>query len=317
MRSHRQLATAFAVTLAVITASADQAVGAASANSNAREASSSLSGNSVVIRSFGLYDLRRLGSEGFTLRPKSIRPLRASYNATRAIPYTLPEGASQGPKNWYVVRLHFKIRFTPGSVGYAAVGASPAGGAAALVEFVPEGAGMTWSTFSLIDGAVRGVTRSREVELRYMNYMTVHGGTPGRHRLVFWERHSDGMRVESVQIYPDSGIEYSPLGPARLVVSAHGPGRRVQVGETFDLRVRLKNVGERSAKYATISLEVPTGVESLGRRRRSFAGIPGKRSVATTFPLRASAIGAFVIGASVTASSNSPATSVLVFVRRS
>lgn len=269
----------------------------------------------VTIRRFGFYSLRRLGYADFTLTPKRVRPVRAYYNASRSIPYVLPAGSSQGPKNWYLVRFHFRIRFGPGGEGYALVGASPRGGAAVLVKFKPRDDWIAWSTFGLVQGSLEGKTREREIEITYTNYMTIDGAGPGRHDLVFWEEHSDGMQVESVRVFADSGVEYSPLGPARLKASAYAVPQEVRVGERFEFRLRLQNVGERPVKYASVFLELPEGILSLGSQQRRLPGIRGKREVVAVFPLRAARAGAYVMHASVTSSSNSPAAAARVLAR--
>lgn len=110
----------------------------------------------VVIDRFGFYNLRRLGDGGFTLQAEARQGDPRVLQRKRRGSLQPAGRCLTGPGELVPRPAALPDQVRPGGSGFAAVGASPKGGAAALIEFIPEGDWITWSTFSLVDGAVRG-----------------------------------------------------------------------------------------------------------------------------------------------------------------
>jgi hypothetical protein len=236
------------------------------------------------IDSFGFWSLTRLGSGPVVFEEVQER-------ARASIPYILePERARQGPGNWYQIRLHAKVVFGPGT-GRAYLFAGHNGYASALIEYegttLGEQRRIVRTGTSYIDGSSKVTLRSDDDELRYRNYLQDGAVQPGLNHVRF-SVEERGLELKRVEILPDSGIEYSRQGPARLTLAARLPRKPLRKGQRAVLAVEVRNLGGRKVSNATVTLEyarddlrnIGSATKKLGvlfanaRRRASFEVIP-------------------------------------------
>jgi hypothetical protein len=249
-------------------------------------------------------------------------PLRADVERV-SVAYRLPAGAKQGAPDWYLVRLDLRLVLDPTSGnGLAYVSALTNGRAAAQVKLETRrgaaGLETTWSTVGLLDGRVERTTSARTIEVRFRNYLQLAGVKPGRNLLTFQlERYGD-VKLRSVRILPDSGIEVSPLSPARVRLEVRLPEGEVAAGDRFTVRYRLTNAGDRAAHDVVV---LPTFPESALRvvgapeRRHEVLRSGQQTSGALTF--EALAAGRFEVALAVRSSANRPAALIDIPVRAS
>src|SRR3972149_9062265 len=112
----------------------------------------------------GFHTVEGLGS-GVVLLPSE------ATDDEHTMQYRLPLGARQGAGQWYLVRLHARIRFTatPRS-GFVDLIAGTNGNTCALVEFVKQaGAPLRWSSVSWVEGRQRGHDTGSGVDVQMTN----------------------------------------------------------------------------------------------------------------------------------------------------
>lgn len=171
-------------------------------------------GGARVIDSLGLWSLEKLGYSDLTF-PCEDLPEAIS------IEYTLPENASQGPEDWYVIYLHFSIEFSGQSDnGSAYLSAATNSYACAQIKFETERENdsliVNWITGSenLFKGDTYHSTSSLNIEdVHFANYLPISGVVPGQNFLTFKLEQYDGAKVSGLRIFGDSGIALT-LQPA-------------------------------------------------------------------------------------------------------
>lgn len=273
--------------------------------------SSAAASPAVEINAPGLWSLPRLSAHKIVF--STDRRLERS-----SIPFSLPSGASQGPKRWYLMKLHFTIEFAKASKpGFVFVSGLTNGRAAAQIEFyvqrsAPGGRVVRWRTLDYIRGGRSGTTKNRRVEIRFENYLQFRGVRSGRNVLTIQLERYDGVEVESLTVHPDSGIVLTQTGPARLRIDVEPSSKRVSVGDEFVLRYTVKNVGQRPALRVSVSPEVRPGIEQLGARVHSKAVL--RDSMRGSFRFRALEAGGFPVGIFVDSGTNHPGTLVEIRV---
>jgi hypothetical protein len=205
----------------------------------------------ATIDSFGFWSLSRLGSGGIEFED-------VHEKAKASIPYILePDRARQGPGNWYQIDLHAKVLFGAGT-GRAYLFASHNGYASALIEYEANTAGdgsIVRKASSYIDGSSKETLRSNDDELRFRNYLQYKAVQPGLNQLTFAVEVHGSLEVKKAEILPDSGIEYTRLGPARLTLGLHLPRELLRKGQRAILTVDVRNVGDRRVNDVRVSLE--------------------------------------------------------------
>lgn len=221
----------------------------------------------VTIRDFGLWTLRELG---YTDEVR--HATNADYDRPRIF-FGLPAEASQGPRNWYLVRLHVRLVLAPNSgPGKILLSATTNGAACALIEFraAPKAGRPTirWTSVGIVDGARSGSSSSRTVELRYANYLQKSGVRPGTNELDFQVARYGSVRIDEVRIFDDSGIEFTPLSPANVRLAATRTSTRpVHIGESFVVHFSLRNRGDRAARGIRVSASYPAKLLLLKTRQ--------------------------------------------------
>lgn len=235
--------------------------------------------------------------------------------------YRLPAGAKQGEPRWYLVRLHLRLALDPGSGnGLAYVSALTNGRAAAQVKLETRrgaaGLQTTWSTVGLLNGRVERTTSARTIEVRFRNYLQLAGVKPGRNVLMFQLERYGAVKLRSVRILPDSGIEVSPLSPARVRLEVTLHEREIAARDRFAVRYRLTNAGERTARDVVVR---PTFSKSalrvVGPRERRHEALRGGDRATGTLTFEALTAGRFQVALDVRSSANHPAALIEVRVQ--
>lgn len=172
---------------------------------------------------------------------------------SRAAIFRLPPGARERPQHWYVLHLHLRVTIPPDSPqGTAYVVATSGRFASAEIRFeVRAGKTVRWSALGYIDGVQSGVAHNGLVDLHFRNVMPYHSIAPGRNVLGLAVQEL-GARVARVVVLGDSAIEYTPIGPAEIVVRATSPPKAV-VGRPLPIDVVVSNRGGRPAANVQVS----------------------------------------------------------------
>jgi len=127
---------------------------------------------------------------------------------TSPIEFKLPDDATQGPDNWYLVNFHFLVEFDEDSgSGFCDVRAKPG----ASVQF--ETLRVNDSPYIRINGQDDASTSTR-IEVRYYNYLSLRSVRPGKNKINFTYKEYQGARVKSVTIYNDTAIEVTGMAPS-------------------------------------------------------------------------------------------------------
>jgi hypothetical protein len=247
-----------------------------------------------LIDGHGLWTLKRLGYGERAFGPRREFEPGKRYRFGRVL-YRLPKGARQGPEDWYIVRLRFRIRFMPGSRGRIWLSADTRARTSAQIEFELSPDTVGWSTVGWVDGSQSGRTTGRELELRFANYLRTAGVRGGVNALVFQvEGYPDrdvpgsSVGVESLRIYADSGIDFTPDDPAKLALSVGLPRGGARLGEPFEVPFAVENVGYPPARGVGAAAETtaPAVVEGLGENRYTRDQLKRRASLRGRFRFR-------------------------------
>ncbi|MCS7051806.1 MAG: hypothetical protein NZL87_09340 [Thermomicrobium sp.] len=155
--------------------------------------------------------------------------------------------------------LHLRIELDPSSPpGTLSVWDQRAGASALLlrVRWSPEPTGgmLEWDTLDLFAGPRRGMVLGPSVELVLANIVPDDWRRPGTAPLSLHFAREGPIRVRSVLVYPDSGIEIARRGPPALWVSVAAPRDPPPVGTPFELRVHLAPRGRTPPRVARLEL---------------------------------------------------------------
>lgn len=147
----------------------------------------------------------------------------------------LPDGATQGPRDWYRLVLTLRAVISGPATGSAVVSVLTGGAAAAQIHFVstPEGLVVAGSS-------VHGVQRSGPVpggstEFTFNNYLQRQGVRAGNVRVELSLEQSGGVRVHELEVLKNSYLERTADPPYPLTLMISLP-ETVAVGETFESR---------------------------------------------------------------------------------
>ncbi len=158
---------------------------------------------------------------------------------------------------------------------------------AAQIKFeVDDSQRITWSSVDLLNGYIEESTASHEVEVDFSNYLQDSGVRPGENALTFQLEQFQDVKVSSVRVFSDSGIEYTPLSPPKLELEPKFPHERVRPGDVFEIAYQLTNVGGRPAADVAVGvIYPPEGFTLIGETPHSYPSITG--SVEGVFTLKA------------------------------
>jgi hypothetical protein len=218
--------------------------------------------NPLAIDSFGLRTMQQLDYPELVVAPaNNVTQLAASF--------TLPDNATQGPKSWYLLRLHFRLDLAEDTEsGVAYVSASTNEQTAAQIAFEVYKVGdvplVHWNMLDLIEGSRDYFTVSPSIEVLFHNYLRTAGVLPGTNTLSVKTETYGGVRLERLTVFDDTGIEYTPLAPPRLSMQVTLPEQQLIVGDILRLEFHLENRGDHPAKGVTVGVIYPK--EAFGIR---------------------------------------------------
>lgn len=237
----------------------------------------------VTIDSFGFWTLHRLGSG-------PIKFERIRHRAERSIPYILErDKAKQGPKSWYQIRLHARVLFGEGT-GHAYLFTGHNGYVSALIEYEAskqsDGRKILRRAASYIDGSSTKPVHSGQDILRFRNYLQYRAVRGGLNRLTFSVETSGALELKKVEILSDSGLVYTPQGPARVSVSLGAPIKRLSKGRKTPLPVTVRNMGDRQLRNTTLNLVyAKDDIQVVGPARKYLGTLPPRSERRTSFSL--------------------------------
>ncbi|MGI8549339.1 MAG: hypothetical protein ACR2PL_00880 [Dehalococcoidia bacterium] len=261
-----------------------------------------------MVDSFGLWTLQRLGYGD---------QLLVSNNAPSYFPirYNLPEGASQGPKIWYMSHLHLRIAVSPDSEsGIANVGVSNNGRGAGEVEIEvtrhDNGLTVKQSSIGIVDGYEEQITNEPNLEARFANYLQLTAIRPGVNVLTFDFAHYGNVSIDRIDVVDDSGIEMTPLSHTRVDMSVREPQMVVSLNTPFQITYDLVNTGDRPAYKITISVLYPhDALQLIGDAEQHFSSL-SEENHSGTFTFRATKPGRYFVGLSGETNANHPGADV-------
>jgi hypothetical protein len=122
-----------------------------------------------------------------------------------ALEYTLPDDATRGTDQWYIIDFHFLIEFEEDTGGgFCEVVANPLGSVELETMKVNE------APFVRVGG--QSVTSTR-VEVRYYNYVMLSSVKLGKNEMSFKYKEYQGTKVKNVTVFNDTGIELTSVPP--------------------------------------------------------------------------------------------------------
>jgi hypothetical protein len=225
-----------------------------------------------LIDSFGIWTLEKLGYSDL------IFPCQQDTE-TISVEYSLPQHAAQGPRNWYLIHLNFRIEFSEQSQdGLCYVSAFTNKKSCAEIEFIPKREDgsliIDWNTVDLINGPINYSSSSSTIDVSFTNYLQTSGVNPGLNVLTFALEKYGGAQVKSLKILQSSAIEYTAVSPPQLVMDVKPPKASVEVGDTFTIRFEVKNVGSLAAKDVAIQPLYPEqALQLIGESSYSVASL--------------------------------------------
>jgi hypothetical protein len=243
--------------------------------------------------------------------------LRNVDYARRSVPFWLPAGARQGPRKWYLIRLHFRITFEQeAGTGGALVSGLTNRRSAAQIKFdIPirgKRALIHWNTLDYIRGYQGHRTRSRTIDVRFANYVQFAGVRPGRNSFAVQYESFGKLGVKSLVVLRDSGIEVTSLSPARLKIRVSNPPTRVRRGSDFAVAYTLTNTGSQVARNVEITARADDNIHSLKENTRRERYLRG--SLSGTMHFRAVAPGSAAVLLLVKSGSNHPGVRIPIVV---
>jgi hypothetical protein len=258
-----------------------------------------------VPESAGSVTLGELSGTSVILDPKP-------ETASQSFELRMPEGATQGPDTWYLIRLDVSLTFSPDTPpGSVLVSAFVNGQATAQVEFYAErgsrGRPVTrWNSGDYIHGPNEGRFRGRTGHVQYANYLPFGGVRPGLADFTVEAERFGGAKAEEIEIGPSSGIYATEVGPVDLEVTADLSDDELRIGESSRLEVEVTNRSSRVAKDVQVVV-LPQSKHLFvdGPNERSIAAVDG--SARTEFTIGRNRAGKLRVGVVAVASNGSEA----------
>ncbi len=236
-----------------------------------------------TIDTFGFWSLSRLG----VTSPIELNPARAAPAAT--LPLSFMPGASQGPAAWYLGHLVAAVQVAGGTIGSVYLDAAVGKWDWAQVRVTRvrrDGIVRTeWQSAGALQGGSSGSESGDTAHIAFTNFVPVAAVRAGPTVLSFRLERYGNLGVRRVTIGRASGLEYSRLGPARLVAAITGPHTTSQ-GSTVRLVVALNNIGDRPLSHVTVGWDKQSNAVAIAPRSRDLSLAP-HRLAHVTFRLHA------------------------------
>jgi hypothetical protein len=273
----------------------------------------------VTITAPGMWTLTRLGYG------QQHVPADAGQNVVR-IPFRLGKAAADRShacysggsrsKTCFLIHFHFRVRFAPGAApGYVKVSAATNRRTASQVIFAlkrpADRLTIDWSTLDLIRGYEPHTTTETSLEVNDTNYLQTQGLRAGDNTLDF-QLDTPAAAVESLDILPDSGLEWIAQPPGRLTLLVPDTQKAV-VGRVFRVKYVVRLLfGRPLENVSVVARAGSTGVETVGTSRRRIATLTG--AVAGSFAFRPTSPGRASVAIHVSSGTSSPTKIVHVAV---
>ena len=219
------------------------------------------------------------------------RPL--DLDDRRTFVYSLPEGARQGPDDWYTIHLHYRLRFARDSApGHAWVMADTNRRTCAQVEYTLErtaqGLRYRRTTVDLEHGQREKRSASPEDEVRFTNYLQEKGVRSGDNELALRLETTRGVRVRRLVILVDTAVTRTAVTPYPLQLRPRLE-EDVEAGERFRVVVELRNAGERPLHDVVVRVRHdPSRLERLSPQALRYTRLSASTAAAFVFRARAS-----------------------------
>ncbi len=173
---------------------------------------------------------------------RSLGPRLERWGAS--VPISLPEGAQQGPEDWWLLYTHFLVEFDedtgPGNVTINA-GINGRTAIQLIITSHGHGKGFTASQLELVTGWTETFTLAPQQTYAIANYSQKAGIIPGPGRLSFGLRKTNEVRVKRLVFFDDTKLIRIPLGTPRLQIDASLPKEAMVVGREVPLSVHLSS----------------------------------------------------------------------------
>lgn len=260
----------------------------------------------VVSGREGAWPLADLGRSGSAIELDSAAP-------SARVGYVLAPGARQGPRLWYLLRLHAVLRLGPGDGRYVLSAANGLHTAAQIIVTVRKGRARV-DLLGLVRGHEVRHVRGRTVPIRFENYSQIQAIKPGRSELSFRLEHEGGSPRTTATILPSSGIVVTSILPDELLLDVEPKAIAVHPADEVRVRFDLHRRGGRADVPLRVTLS-GAGKRRLGEspRVQAYEGVGSGRE--GVFVLHApNATGRYLLGVSVPDRYNQPTSAVQVKV---
>jgi hypothetical protein len=255
-----------------------------------------------LVDSHGFWSLERMG---YADQMITATEMRDGYRpgteiAGRQFAFALPTGARQGPDDWYLFRLHYRLEIDERSgPGLITIGASSNGRAMAQILFrlshSKAGLRVRGTSVGLVSGSQLRDEAQMTWEDVYTNFFQELGVRPGHSTLSVYVAQTEQAHVRSLRVFMDSGIIVTRNGPSSIELVPILRDRHIRVGEAFRVGYRVESVGASALPAGgTVTIQT-SGLDVIGAESARLGSIPAGRSATGSFQLVAARPGTFPI----------------------
>ena len=204
----------------------------------------------IAVDSYGFWSFQRLGYSDLDVPVSEVSQV--------SVRYTLPNGAKQGPNDWYLIHLHVALELAESSApGLIYVDAATNGAASAqiTVSFAIDGGlpKLTLGSVSLGEGSQHRVLDSRRADISYSNYLQFSGVKEGGNILTIKLRQITDARLKSLLVFSaDSGIEFTNKSPPKLEIIIQPDANTIHIGQEVKINVEVRNTSAWSVPEVAV-----------------------------------------------------------------
>jgi len=183
----------------------------------------------------------------------------------RTVAITLPKGAVQGGRTWYLIHLHYRLVLDPQTPpGDVYVEAATDGYPCAMIRFdvtrVNGKPRVKAAASGLISNGVKAVGLVHEDT--FENYLEYRGVRGGRNTVTFTAERLGPARFLRLTIFGDTRVVLTRASLPALAVEPFAP-RRVTAGVPFALAYRIRNTGGSRTLAGQVGLVPGSGLRQL------------------------------------------------------
>jgi hypothetical protein len=172
--------------------------------------------------------------------------------------YALPDGVTQGPSDWFHLKMDADITFAENAPGRIYLGASTDDAACAQIVFdLARWANdklIDWHTVDLVHGQTNFQSNSDTIHVQFENYMRDQGIAAGAHTLSFWIQ-GDGSSeaVVAARLRATTAIVWDHDNPEDIRLSVKEPEDTIVAGKPFSVAYEVENVDALPAEALEIA----------------------------------------------------------------